>query len=94
MAKFADVLEEPRQVHGLTNVRWAEVGNEPNAGAVTLAEYDALVPGARRAARRARAARPHRPDGRRPHRERDEPRADHYAWMQWVAADMGDIFDG
>ena len=32
--------------HGLTNVRWAEVGNEPNSGgvaAVSLAEYEALV---------------------------------------------------
>ena len=32
MKKFADVLEDLVRNHGLTNVRWAEVGNEPNSG--------------------------------------------------------------
>jgi hypothetical protein len=46
MAKFADVLVDLVRNHGLTNVRWAEVGNEPNSGgvaAVSLAEYEVLV---------------------------------------------------
>ena len=30
MAKFADALEDLVRNHGLTNVRWATVGNEPN----------------------------------------------------------------
>ena len=32
MAKFADVFHDLVVNHGLTNVRWAEVGNEPNSG--------------------------------------------------------------
>src|SRR6185436_10847377 len=42
MKRFADVFEDLVRNHGLTNVRWAEVGNEPNSGAVTLEEYEAL----------------------------------------------------
>jgi hypothetical protein len=43
MAKFADVLEDLVKGHGLTNVRWAEVGNEPNQGdGVTPDQYNTL----------------------------------------------------
>ena len=40
MARFADVLRELVVDDGLTNVRWAEVGNEPNSGATTLDQYE------------------------------------------------------
>ena len=42
MAKFADVFQDLIVNHGLTNVRWAEVGNEPNSGTVTFDQYQAL----------------------------------------------------
>src|SRR5207344_3519818 len=42
MAKFADVLQDLVRNHGLTNVRWAEVGNEPNSGGVSFNQYNAL----------------------------------------------------
>ena len=34
------------------------------------------------------------PDGRRPRRERRQPARTHYVWMQWIAANMSDVFDG
>ena len=63
--------------HGLTNVRWAEVGNEPNSGglaAVTLAEYDVLVRTLDAQLRAARAPRPHPAHGSWPRRERRRTR--------------------
>ena len=44
MARFAGVLEELVEIHGLTNVRWVTVQNEPNTAgiALTLAQYEAL----------------------------------------------------
>ena len=56
MATFADVLEDLVKNHGLTNVRWATIGNEPNGpcqrapalggcpdpSQITLEEYEAL----------------------------------------------------
>ena len=41
-SRFADVLADLVNNHGLTNVRWAEVANEPNSGVVTLDQYKAL----------------------------------------------------
>jgi len=45
MAKFADVLEELVRTEHLTNVRWAEAGNEPNYAepGVTLADYENIT---------------------------------------------------
>jgi hypothetical protein len=94
MARYADVLEDLVRNHRLTNVRWAEVGNEPNAptGAVTLDQYDALY----RALHAELVARDLRgqiqlmggglieSSGAR----------HHYIWMPWIAANMGDILDG
>ena len=79
-------------MHGLTIVRWAEVGNEPNAAQSSLDEFNTLT---RRSTMscRARPARPHPPDGRRRHRDRENPARNHYAWMQWVAANMNDVVD-
>ena len=93
MAKFADVLQDLIVNHGLTSVRWAEVGNEPNAGAVTLDEYNALV----RALDTELVAR-----GLDSHvrlmgpglvENAGNPARSHYAWMQWIAANMGDVID-
>ena len=79
MAKFADVLHDLIRNHGLTNVRWAEVGNEPNSGgltAVSLSEYDVLVRTLDEELR-ARGLREHiRLMGPRPGRERRRPDAD------------------
>jgi hypothetical protein len=93
MAKFADVLEELVRKYGLTNIGWAEVGNEPNApgGAVTLEQYNALY----RALNAQLVARGLRDQihlmggglvesGGARH---------HYVWMQWIAQNMDDVVD-
>jgi hypothetical protein len=95
MAKFADVLEDVVKRHGLDNVTWAEVGNEPNGpgGAVTLEQYNALV----RALNAQLVAR-----GLREHvhlmggglvENAGDPARNHYEWMKWIAANMGDVVD-
>jgi hypothetical protein len=93
MAKFAEVLEDLVRVHGLTNIRWAEVGNEPNSptGAVTLEQYDALY----RALNAQLVAR-----GLRDQIHlmgggliESSGSRNHYIWMKWIAANMGDVVD-
>jgi hypothetical protein len=44
MARFAGVVEELVEVHGLSNLRWLTVQNEPNtdSNALTLPQYEAL----------------------------------------------------
>jgi hypothetical protein len=93
MAKFADVLEELVRADRLTNVRWVEVGNEPNSptGAVTLQQYNAM----NRALHEELIARGLHDriqlmggglieSGGARH---------HYAWMKWIGANMNDVFD-
>ena len=41
MTTFASILERLVEVEGYTNVRWVTVANEPNATALTMAEYEA-----------------------------------------------------
>ena len=93
MKKFADVLEDLVRNHGLTNVRWAEVGNEPNSGAVTLQEYDKLV----RTLHAELVARGLREQIRLMGPGLVEnalnPARTHYVWMQWIGANMSDVFD-
>jgi hypothetical protein len=93
MKQFADVLEELVRTDGLTNVRWAEVGNEPNSGAISLDEvntltrllHDELV---------RRGLRSHiRLMGGGVVEIANNPTRNHYAWMQWVAANMNDVLD-
>lgn len=93
MAKFADVLEDLVRNHGLTNIRWAEVGNEPNAGATTLDQYNALYR-ALNAQLVARGLRTqiHLMGGGLVENAVNPPR-NHYSWMKWIAANMGDIVD-
>jgi hypothetical protein len=94
MVKFADVLEDLVRNHGLTNVRWADVGNEPNSGAVTFDQYNALY----RALNAELVARGLRDQiqlmGGGAVENGGNPARDHYSWMQLVAANMGDILDG
>lgn len=94
MAKFADVLEELIRKDGLTNVRWAEVGNEPNDpnGAVTLDQYNTLV----RTLNAQLVAR-----GLRDHIQlmggglvESVPAKNHYIWMKWIGENMNDVLDG
>ncbi len=42
MARFAAILEDLVRTHGLTNVHWVTVQNEPNSTGITLAQYNAL----------------------------------------------------
>jgi hypothetical protein len=95
MAKFADVLEDLVRNHGLTNVRWAEVGNEPNSpgGLVTLDDYNALY----RALHAQLVARDLREQiqlmGGGLVENANSATRNHYEWMKWIAANMGDILD-
>jgi hypothetical protein len=96
MAKFADVLEDLVRNHGLTNVRWAEVGNEPNSGgaaAVSLEEFNVLVRTLDQELR-ARGLRDQlRLMGPGLVENAGVASRTHYVWMQWIAANMGDLFD-
>jgi hypothetical protein len=94
MVKFADVLEELIRRDGLTNVRWAEVGNEPNDpnGTVTLDQYNTLV----RTLDAQLVAR-----GLRDHIHlmggglvESVPAKNHYIWMKWIGENMNDVLDG
>jgi len=96
MAKFADVLEELIRKYRLTNVRWAEVGNEPNSGGVTLEQYNALY----RALHAELAARGLRDQiqlmggGLVENHPAGIPDRHHYKWMKWIAENMSDVVDG
>jgi hypothetical protein len=96
MAKFADVLEDLVRNQGLTNVRWAEVGNEPNSGgaaAVSLEEFNVLVRTLDQELR-ARGLRDQiRLMGPGLVENAGVASRTHYVWMQWIAANMGDLFD-
>lgn len=93
MTHFADVLQDLVVNHGLTSVRWAEVGNEPNSGAVTFAEYNTLVRTldsqlvARGLDSQVRIMGPGLVENN------GVPARSHYPWMQWLAANMGDVID-
>ena len=96
MAKFADVLEELVRTHGLTNVRWAEVGNEPNAGAVTLEQYNDLYRAlhAELVDRGLREQIQLMAGGLVETHPNGNPDRHHYKWMKWIAENMGDVVDG
>ena len=96
MAKFADVLEDLVVNEGLVNVRWAEVGNEPNSGgggAVSLTEYEALVR-ALDAELRARGLDAQlRLMGPGLVENAGVAARTHYEWTKWVATNLGDVID-
>jgi hypothetical protein len=95
MAKYADVLEELVRKYGLVNVRWAEVGNEPNSpgGLLTLEEYNRLYR-ALHAQLVGRGLREqiHLMGGGLV--ENGGGARGHYAWMKWIAENMADVVDG
>jgi hypothetical protein len=96
MAKFADVLEDLVRNHGLTNVRWAEVGNEPNGGGVTLDQYNALYRAlhAQLVTRGLREQIQLMGGGLIENHPSGIPERHHYEWMKWIAEHMGDVVDG
>ncbi len=93
MAKYAEVLEDLVRHYGLTNVRWAEVGNEPNSpgGAVTLDQINELY----RALNAQLVALSLRDQIHLMAGGLVESAGlrHHYVWMKWIAANMGDIVD-
>jgi hypothetical protein len=93
MAKYADVLSDLVKNHGLTNVRWAEVGNEPNDpnGLVTLDQYNGLYR-ALDAELKARGLREqiHLMGGGL---VESGGAKNHYLWLKWIAQNMGDVVD-
>jgi hypothetical protein len=95
MLKFADVLEDLVRNHGLTNVLWAEVGNEPNSpgGLVTLEQYNALYRALNaQLVGRGLRGQIHLMGGGLVENAGSAPR-NHYAWMKWIAANMADVVD-
>jgi hypothetical protein len=93
MSKFADVFVDLVVNHGLTNVRWAEVANEPNnaGGAATLQLYADLVH-ALDAQLKARGLHDqvHIMGGGLIESSGDK---NHYAWLSWIAQNLGDVVD-
>ena len=101
MAKFADVFEDLVRNHGLTNVRWADVGNEPNSGTgtgpspgVTFDQYS-LLNRALDSELKARGLRSqiHMMGGGLVENGAT-PARDHYSWMKLIGTNMNDVFDG
>ena len=99
MTRFADVLQDLIQTRGLTNVRWATIGNEPNtvnaAGnpAISLPQYEALY----RALDAQLVARGLRAQvgligGDVVQNTEDTPNG-HRAWFDYMVAHMNDVID-
>jgi hypothetical protein len=92
MAKFADVLDDLVRGHGLTNVSWAEVGNEPNlGGGVTPDQYNTLYRALNgQLVARGLRDRIHLMGGGL---VESGAGGTHRTWMAYIAANMGDIID-
>lgn len=93
MAKFADVVEELVRADRITNLRWVEVGNEPNAptGGVTLAQYSKIA----RALHDELVARGlhDRVKLMGPGLLESGGARHHYVWTKWMAVNMKGVFD-
>jgi hypothetical protein len=93
MSRFADAIEDLVKNYGLTNVRWAEVANEPNSGSVTLDQYKALCQALKdELVARGLGDQVHIMGGGLVENA-GNPLRDHYAWMSWIAANMGNLVD-
>jgi hypothetical protein len=93
MSRFAGVFEDLVKNHALTNVRWAEVANEPNAGAVSFEQYKALAQALKaELVARGLGDQVHIMAGGLVENGANPPR-DHYAWMKLIAEGMGDVVD-
>jgi hypothetical protein len=92
MTQFAEVLQDLVENHRLTNVRWAEVGNEPNlGGGVTPEQYNVLY----HALNTQLVAR-----GLRDHIHlmggglvESGSGGNHRTWMAYIATNMADLVD-
>jgi len=94
MSRFAAALEDLVKNHGLTNVRWVEVANEPNSGIVTLDQYKALCQALKdELVARGLGDQIHIMGGGLVENA-GNPTRDHYAWMEWIAANMSNLVDG
>src|SRR5262245_33664017 len=93
MATFADALADLVKNHGFTNVRWAEVGNEPNSpdGKVTLDEYNTLY----RTLDTQLVARGLRDQIHLMGGGLVESTGlkNHHAWLNWIGEHMKDVVD-
>jgi hypothetical protein len=93
MHRFANALEDLVVGHGYTNVHWAEVANEPNSGAVRLDQYKELT----QALHDELVARGLHDQikimGGGLVENAGNPVRDHYAWMTWIAQNMGGLVD-
>jgi hypothetical protein len=94
MGRFADALADLVNNHGLTNVRWAEVANEPNSGAVTLDQYKALAQALRDALVARGLGDQIQIMGGGLVENGANPARDHYAWMTWIADNMNNLVGG
>ena len=94
MGRFADVLADLVINHGLTNVRWAEVANEPNSGAVTLDQYKAIAQALRDALVARGLGDQIQIMGGGLVENGVRSARDHYAWMTWIADNMNNLVGG
>ena len=94
MSRFADVLQDLVQNRGDTNVRWVSIGNEPNSGAMTVVQYEALV----RAIDAQLVARGLRSQisimGGDLVQNTEGTPGGHRAWFDYMTAHMNDVIDG
>ena len=94
MSRFADALADLVNNHGLTNVRWAEVANEPNSGAVTLDQYKTLCQDLKDELVARGLGDQIQIMGGGLVENAGNPARDHYSWMSWIAANMGNLVGG
>ena len=94
MSRFADVLQDLVVSRGDTNVRWISIGNEPNGGAMTTVQYEALVR-AIDAELRARGLRSQISImGGDLVQNTEGTAGGHRAWFDYMTAHMNDVIDG
>jgi hypothetical protein len=93
MARFADALQDLVVAHGLVNVGWAEVGNEPNAGVVTTDQYKALYQALNDELVRRGLRSQVKLMGAGVVENGATLARDHYAWMTWTGTNMSNLLD-
>ena len=93
MARFADELQYDVQTLGISNLRWVNVGNEPNSSTVPLATYEALY----RQLDAQLAARGIREQigliGGDLVESSSVSGSDHRKWFQYMVTNMNDVID-
>jgi len=92
MGRFADILEDLVQTRGLTNVRWALIGNEPNSTALTLTQYHTLYDELR-AQLDSRGLQQIRLIGGDLVQLTEGTASGHRAWFDYMVSNMNDVID-